>query len=126
MSGSNKRMRDLQALFETPPKVCRASRVHPRSNSMRRLLPEPFTDMLHYSIALLPSSTTYHSIGRIVTQYGKNLDWKKEVYTPHDVASVFRRYLTMMPEPVIPYNLYSKVCCYTRAYFALARVTVFR
>ncbi|EJD06884.1 Rho GTPase activation protein [Fomitiporia mediterranea MF3/22] len=60
VSGSNKRMRDLQALFETPPK------------------------------------------------YGKNLDWKKENYTPHDVASVFRRYLTQMPEPVIPYNLYGK------------------
>ncbi|KAL5504217.1 SAC7 [Sanghuangporus vaninii] len=60
VSGSNKRMRDLQAIFETPPK------------------------------------------------YGKNLDWKKENYTPHDVASVFRRYLTQMPEPVIPHNLYSK------------------
>ncbi|KAI5122935.1 hypothetical protein M0805_007613 [Coniferiporia weirii] len=60
VSGSNKRMRELQALFEDPPK------------------------------------------------YGKNLDWKKENYTTHDVASVFRRYLTMMPEPVIPYSLYAK------------------
>ncbi|KAH8117941.1 Rho GTPase activation protein [Phellopilus nigrolimitatus] len=60
VSGSTKRMRDLQALFETPPK------------------------------------------------YGRNLDWKKETYTSHDVASVFRRYLTQMPEPVIPYNLYTK------------------
>lgn len=45
----------------------------------------------------------------LLYQYGKNLDWKKESFTMHDVASVFRRYLTMMPEPVIPYNLYSKV-----------------
>ena len=37
------------------------------------------------------------------------MDWKKENFTPHDAASVFRRYLTMMPEPVIPYNMYAKV-----------------
>ena len=49
VNGANKRMRELQALFETPPK------------------------------------------------YGKNIDWKKEHYTTHDVASVFRRYLTQMP-----------------------------
>ncbi|KAF8907295.1 hypothetical protein CPB84DRAFT_1744675 [Gymnopilus junonius] len=58
VSGSNKRMRELQAVFETPPR------------------------------------------------YGKSLDWKKESYTTHDVASVFRRYLTQMPEPVIPYDMY--------------------
>ncbi|KZV64514.1 Rho GTPase activation protein [Peniophora sp. CONT] len=58
VNGSNKRMRELQAIFETPPK------------------------------------------------YGKSLDWKKENYTTHDVASVFRRYLTQMPEPVIPYDMY--------------------
>ncbi|EIN10060.1 Rho GTPase activation protein [Punctularia strigosozonata HHB-11173 SS5] len=58
VSGSNKRMRDLQAIFETPPR------------------------------------------------YGKSLDWKNEHFTTHDVASVFRRYLTQMPEPVIPYNMY--------------------
>lgn len=49
VNGANKRMRELQALFESPPK------------------------------------------------YGKNIDWKKEHYTTHDVASVFRRYLTQMP-----------------------------
>lgn len=58
VNGSNKRMRELQALFETPPR------------------------------------------------YGKSLDWKQSPYTPHDVASVFRRYLTQMPEPVIPYDMY--------------------
>ncbi|KAI9061134.1 Rho GTPase activation protein [Trametes sanguinea] len=58
VSGSTKRMRELQAAFETPPR------------------------------------------------YGKNLDWKKENYTTHDVASVFRRYLTQMPEPVIPHDMY--------------------
>ncbi|OBZ72003.1 Rho-GTPase-activating protein 5 [Grifola frondosa] len=58
VNGSNKRMRELQTAFETPPR------------------------------------------------YGKNLDWKKEHYTTHDVASVFRRYLTQMPEPVIPHDMY--------------------
>ncbi|KAJ6623999.1 Rho GTPase activation protein [Mycena sp. CBHHK59/15] len=61
VNGSNKRMRDLQALFEAPPR------------------------------------------------YGKSLDWKQESYTTHDVASVFRRYLTQMPEPVIPYDMYHAV-----------------
>ena len=59
-------------------------------------------------------------------QYGKDLDWKKEHYTTHDVASVFRRYLTQMPvssclnrrdmsqlirlqEPVIPHAMYDRV-----------------
>ncbi|KAI0696907.1 Rho GTPase activation protein [Cytidiella melzeri] len=58
VNGSNKRMRELQAAFEAPPR------------------------------------------------YGKDLDWKKEPYTTHDVASVFRRFLTQMPEPVIPHNMY--------------------
>ncbi|THH32250.1 hypothetical protein EUX98_g1957 [Antrodiella citrinella] len=58
VNGSNKRMRELQAAFETPPR------------------------------------------------YGKNMDWRKEQYTTHDVASVFRRYLTQMPEPVIPHDMY--------------------
>ncbi|KAF8969187.1 Rho GTPase activation protein, partial [Flammula alnicola] len=58
VNGSNKRMRELQAAFESPPR------------------------------------------------YGKSLDWKHESYTTHDVASVFRRYLTQMPEPVIPYDMY--------------------
>lgn len=58
VNGSAKRMRELQAAFEQPPR------------------------------------------------YGKSLDWKKETYTTHDVASVFRRYLTQMPEPVIPNDMY--------------------
>ncbi|KAH9945048.1 Rho GTPase activation protein [Epithele typhae] len=58
VNGSNKRMRDLQAIFEHPPR------------------------------------------------YGKNVDWKKEQFTTHDVASVFRRYLTQMPESVIPHDMY--------------------
>ena len=37
-------------------------------------------------------------------RYGKDLDWTG--YTQHDAASVLRRYLNMMPEPVIPQNLY--------------------
>ncbi|KAG1750885.1 Rho GTPase activation protein [Suillus lakei] len=58
VNGSTKRMRDLQAAFETPPR------------------------------------------------YGKSLEWKNEHFTTHDVASVFRRYLTQMPEPVIPHDMY--------------------
>ncbi|KAJ7067086.1 Rho GTPase activation protein [Mycena amicta] len=63
VNGSNKRMRELQALFETPP-----------------------------------SSRT-----------GNRLTGSKESYTTHDVASVFRRYLTQMPEPVIPHAMYHAV-----------------
>ena len=66
MNGSNKRMRELQAIFETPPRV---RRVFPHTP------PPPYT----------------------AAQYGKSLDWKNENYTTHDVASVFRRYLTHMP-----------------------------
>ncbi|KAG8908359.1 hypothetical protein FRB99_007286 [Tulasnella sp. 403] len=58
VNGSNKRMRELQVLFDTPPR------------------------------------------------YGKDLDWSKRQFTTHDVASVFRRYLTQMPEPVIPHDRY--------------------
>ncbi|KAF8525950.1 Rho GTPase activation protein [Hysterangium stoloniferum] len=61
VNGSAKRMRDLQALFEEPPR------------------------------------------------FGKNLDLKQGHFTTHDVASIFRRYLTMMPEPVIPHDLYHDV-----------------
>ena len=67
VNGSNKRMRELQAAFESPPKV--------RTVVLGQL-----------SVAHMDAS-----------QYGKNLDWKKENYTTHDVASVFRRYLTQMP-----------------------------
>jgi hypothetical protein len=68
VSGSNKRMRDLQAAFESPP------RVSPK-------YPHPS-----------PYSSTIFSV-----QYGKSLDWKKESYTTHDIASVFQRYLAQMP-----------------------------
>ncbi|OCF75947.1 rho GTPase activator [Kwoniella mangroviensis CBS 8886] len=58
ISGSAKRMRELQTLFDTPPK------------------------------------------------YGKNVDWKSLPYTTHDVATIFRRFLTQMPEPIIPFDFY--------------------
>ena len=72
MNGSNKRMRELQAIFETPPRV----RVFFFSHCLTPLLTH----------TVLPAA-----------QYGKSLDWKAENYTTHDVASVFRRYLTHMP-----------------------------
>lgn len=58
INGSAKRMRDLQVVFQTPPR------------------------------------------------YGKNIDWKAETFTNHDVATLFRRYLVKMPEPVVPSHLY--------------------
>lgn len=49
INGSAKRMRELQTIFETPPR------------------------------------------------YGKNIQWQEHAFTPHDVASIFRRFLTFMP-----------------------------
>jgi hypothetical protein len=89
-------MRDLQALFEMPPRV------------------------RTYYVAL-QCRVAYDWL-----QYGKSLEWAKEHYTSHDVASVFRRYLTQMPvrptirtsrdlltttlqEPVIPHGMYHDV-----------------
>jgi hypothetical protein len=70
VNGSNKRMRELQAIFETPPRV----------------------RVIHHTPLPPPS---LHRV--TAAQYGKSLDWKTENYTTHDVASVFRRYLTHMP-----------------------------
>ncbi|KDN40709.1 Rho GTPase activation protein [Tilletiaria anomala UBC 951] len=60
IAGSQKRMKELQELFERPPK------------------------------------------------YGKNVDWTKTPYSVHDAASVLRRYLNHMPEPIVPLHLYSE------------------
>ncbi|RXK41103.1 hypothetical protein M231_01506 [Tremella mesenterica] len=58
ISGSAKRMRELQQIFDTGPK------------------------------------------------YGKNIDWKSLPFSPHDVATIFRRFLTQMPESIIPNDYY--------------------
>ncbi|KAE8271923.1 hypothetical protein A4X09_0g393 [Tilletia walkeri] len=58
IAGSQKRMKELQDVFDSPPR------------------------------------------------YGKNVDWSK--YSVHDAASVLRRYLNHMPEPIVPLNLYSE------------------
>lgn len=58
IAGSQKRMRELQETFDSPPK------------------------------------------------YGRDVDWSK--YSVHDAASVFRRYLNQMPEPIIPLYLYNE------------------
>ncbi|KAL1413579.1 GTPase activating protein (GAP) for Rho1p [Vanrija albida] len=60
VSGSEKRMRDLQATFDEGP------------------------------------------------SYGGDLDWPSTSYSPHDIATIFRRYLTQMPEPVVPHAFYDK------------------
>lgn len=39
-------------------------------------------------------------------RYGKDVDWSK--YSIHDAASVLRRYLNQMPEPIIPLHLYNE------------------
>lgn len=56
VSGSAKRMRDLQAIFDSGPRV---------------------------SIALQ---------GKLNAQYGKDIDWNALDFSPHDVATIFRRY----------------------------------
>lgn len=38
------------------------------------------------------------------TSYGLDLNW--EGYTVHDAASVLRRYLNKLPDPVIPFKFY--------------------
>lgn len=58
IAGSQKRMKELQAIFETPPK------------------------------------------------YGRYLTWETTNFRVHDAASVFRRYLNHLPEPIIPLDLY--------------------
>lgn len=39
-------------------------------------------------------------------RYGKGLDWAG--YTVHDAANVLRRYLNLLPEPIVPLNLYER------------------
>lgn len=63
-----------------PPSACATSRPHSRRPPACVSLPRPRPR---------PCSSP--------PQYGKSLDWKNEHYTTHDVASVFRRYLTQMP-----------------------------
>lgn len=40
------------------------------------------------------------------SSYGLDLNW--EGYTVHDAASVLRRYLNKLPDPVIPFDYYQK------------------
>ncbi|QSL64341.1 hypothetical protein MERGE_001641 [Pneumocystis wakefieldiae] len=56
LNGSAKRCKELQTIFDTPPK------------------------------------------------YGRNLEW--EGFTVHDAASILRRYLNYLPEPIIPHKFY--------------------
>ena len=58
MSGSEKRIKELRAIFDSPER------------------------------------------------YGKGLDWAG--YTVHDAANVLRRYLNLLPEPIVPLNLYER------------------
>lgn len=39
-------------------------------------------------------------------RYGKGLDWAG--YTVHDAANVLRRYLNLLPEPIVPLDLYER------------------
>jgi hypothetical protein len=56
LSGSSKRIKELQLAFDSPPR------------------------------------------------YGKGLDWTG--YTVHDAANILRRYLNMLPEPIVPHEKY--------------------
>ncbi|BEJ17278.1 hypothetical protein CspHIS471_0606790 [Cutaneotrichosporon sp. HIS471] len=40
-------------------------------------------------------------------KYGIDLIWEESPYTPHDVATILRRYLTQMSEPVTPFQYYN-------------------
>ena len=84
VSGSAKRMKELQAVFDNGPKVGRWS-------------------CLVRDLGELTDAFGGHA------QYGKTLDWKKTSYTTHDVATILRRYLTQMPEPIVPHELYHDV-----------------
>ncbi|KAJ6486732.1 Rho GTPase activation protein, partial [Mycena sanguinolenta] len=42
-------------------------------------------------------------------RYGKSIDWKQELFDTHEVANVFRRFLTRLPESVIPSATYHVV-----------------
>lgn len=41
-------------------------------------------------------------------EYGKDIDW--EGYNVHDAATLLRRFLNLMPEPIIPVDRYSDFC----------------
>lgn len=40
------------------------------------------------------------------SNYGLNLNW--DGYTVHDVASILRRFLNKLPDPVIPFDFYTQ------------------
>ena len=127
VNGSNKRMRELQAAFESPPRVRPDSSHFTPSFLITHSAPHfgstPFSTSGSTTLNIVtPPLDTY------LEQYGKSLEWTKEQYTTHDVASVFRRYLTQMPvclealsrlsslpiadniqESVIPHDMYHLV-----------------
>lgn len=80
VSGSSKRMKDIQALFDSPPKVRlrrpRRARARARARAQRVLTP---------------------GLALCLSQYGKYIDWDAVPHTTHDVATIFRRFLTQMP-----------------------------
>ncbi len=101
VNGSNKRMRELQAAFETPPRV-RANSSHFTPIFSHHILHSALSwdFLLDFRIHKIPTLNLVAPRLRhccCFEQYGKNLEWTKEQYTTHDVASVFRRYLTQMP-----------------------------
>ena len=107
-------MRELQALFETPPKVRLASRVNlAPSSSGGNCHSLTFTFSLPLRRpALLHRLVLFHIVFELieltVTQYEKNFDLERKstLRTTLRASSVAT---SMMPEPVIPYNLYFKV-----------------
>ncbi|ODQ76987.1 hypothetical protein BABINDRAFT_42451, partial [Babjeviella inositovora NRRL Y-12698] len=40
--------------------------------------------------------------------YGRNLDWELGGYHVHDAASLLRRYLNSLPEPLVPLEMYEE------------------
>ncbi|KAI9792666.1 MAG: hypothetical protein M1816_001765 [Peltula sp. TS41687] len=49
-------------------------------------------------------------------RYGKGLDWVN--FTVHDAANILRRYLNLLPEPIIPLDFYERFRDPLRQYYA--------
>jgi hypothetical protein len=92
ISGSAKRMRDLQEVFDTPPRV-RIS-FHSLGRDERRYDCHLVTDNrpveVHYGVAVMTRTRGGDRVDAD-QQYGKDIKWDDQSYTPHDVATIFRR-----------------------------------
>ncbi|KAG0150325.1 hypothetical protein CROQUDRAFT_38467 [Cronartium quercuum f. sp. fusiforme G11] len=85
ISGSTKRMRELQTIFDDPP-------------NYGKDLDWKTTNPLDYGSSSTSSSTGSLTLAESAAQ--------KSYFSVHDAANVLRRYLMSLPEPLIPYTMY--------------------